>query len=377
MKRFSCLILAIFALAGCCLCNAPQANLSIAAKYPTGALLAPLPPMMAFRDHPMGKRLMAAPIPQSGGVLPANRRPVLYQAASDCGPCALAAISYPATHQLFSPAATYVWSRQHSTPANWTADNGTYTYANIWVAQNQGQPRVSVWAYPQGNINAIPTTAAVTDAANFKLGAVLTPDISSVESALAGGNAVGLYIFATTDAYYPVALPDGSFEVRTPTTSSPRIGGHFWTAVWYDLNRKMLDGSTGGMLIENSWGVQWGQNGYAWVSIAGWVTSNINGNLSQAYTILAPPLPPAPTLNLTITSPATPIVTVKAGTVVTFAWSGNADKVSVTDSLNHSHTDYPAIGTFITRAVGPQVFTFTATLNSATIVKTSTIAIAP
>lgn len=382
MKRLATLLIVAMLFIGGCIPSTPSTTatnkVSLSVRYPTGAILAPLPPMMAFRDNQSGKRLLALATPQSGGVLPTNRMPVLYQQGNSCGPCALAAISYPLSHQTFSPAFTYVLSRQYATPANWQADNGSYTYANIHVAQTNGQPRIGVWAYPQGDINAIPSNAAVVDAANYKLVAVATPDLPSVESALAGGSAVGLYISATTDVYYPIALTDGSFEVKTATATSTRIGGHFWTAVWFDNTRKMMDGTTGGILIENSWGTGWAQNGFAWVSTAGWVTSNLNGNLSQSYTILAAPSP-AP-LNLTISSPATPTITVKAGDVVGFAWTSNADSVTVTESQYNSKTVYQPNGSFINRAgTKTQIFTFTATRASdnGTIAKTITVNVAP
>ena len=180
----------------------------------------------------------------------------------------------------------------------------------------------------------------------------MTPDLVSVETALANGTAVGLYVLATTEFYAPVACSDGSYEVSTPGTNYTIAGGHFITAVAYDNTRKMKDGTTGGIKIQNSWGTGWAQQGFAWLSTAGWVTSNRFGNLTQAYTILA-------------TSPANPLTftgnfptTIPPGAILNVAWTSNGDSVVVSDVLWHYSATLPASGTFMTGVAAGDVWTF-------------------
>ena len=321
-------------------------------------------------DHPSVNAMGSANVRNS--IPAAAIMPPMYQQASDCGPCDLAALQYAATGQQLSPRAGYVWSRQLA--GTYPNDTGTYATYNIQVATKQGQPRTSVYPYA-GDINALPGPAAITDAAAYKLSAALTPDLASVTAAIDAGHPVSIYVAATTDFYYPFACPDGTHEVLTPTALSKSVGGHFIAVIAYDNLRKMQDGTLGGVKILNSWGIGWGDSGTAWLSIAGWF--NTNGDAASRFTLL-PAAPPPQPLTLTITAPTTQTVIVPKGTEVFFAWTSTGDKVTVTDSLYNSLTNYPANGKFSTRAMGPQIFTFVASLNGVTIApQTATIAISP
>ena len=46
------------------------------------------------------------------------------------------------------------------------------------------------------------------------------------------------------------------------------IGGHCWMIRGYNLERKCPDGSRGAVRLVNSWGDEWMQGGYAWLSLA-------------------------------------------------------------------------------------------------------------
>lgn len=269
---------------------------ALAPHYPTGANLSTRPAdAPLFSAHPLGAKLMAAPIPVAYTIPASLLMPVIYQQAEDCGPCDLAAIAFPATGQQLSPRATYVWSRQLASPSNWTADGGTNAVDNMQVAKSQGQPRASVWAYA-GNINALPTAPAVADAAAYELTPVLTPTLAAVEASVAANHPCCTFIYCTsTEWYNPTKCADGSWEVKTPTATSVHIGGHFPTIVGYDNARKCLDGTTGALFVQNSWGTGWAGNGFAWISVNGWFTNN--GDAGSRFTLLpktAPPPPPPP-----------------------------------------------------------------------------------
>lgn len=54
----------------------------------------------------------------------------------------------------------------------------------------------------------------------------------------------------------------GEFEYPGP--SDPVLGGHAVMAVGYDDNRK-IGSAKGALMIRNSWGESWGENGYGWL----------------------------------------------------------------------------------------------------------------
>lgn len=292
--KFILSILCVVMFAGCQYIGTIIPALAPAPNYPTGGLASIRPAdAQLFAAHPDGAKMLAAPLPTAYTIPATSLMPVIYQEAQDCGPCNLAAIAYPATLQLLSPRATYVWSRQLASPSNWTPDKGTFAFENIKVAQTMGQPRIAAWPYP-GVVNEIPTSPTVADAAAYELIPLLTPDRASMEAAIAANHPCCTFVYATQEWWYPVQCADGTWEVKDRTNASISIGGHFPTVVGYDHTRKMLDGTMGGMLIQNSWGVGWGKNGFAWISVAGWITAN--GDAGSRFTLLAkvPPVPPTP-----------------------------------------------------------------------------------
>jgi C1A family cysteine protease len=57
---------------------------------------------------------------------------------------------------------------------------------------------------------------------------------------------------------------DGRKDIPYPTNNDSVLGGHAVMAVGYDDNR-MIGGKKGALLIRNSWGTGWGEQGYGWM----------------------------------------------------------------------------------------------------------------
>lgn len=62
-------------------------------------------------------------------------------------------------------------------------------------------------------------------------------------------------------------LGDGKGEIPFPERGDSLEGGHAVLAVGYDDNKK-IGNHKGALLIRNSWGTGWGENGYGWLPYA-------------------------------------------------------------------------------------------------------------
>lgn len=63
--------------------------------------------------------------------------------------------------------------------------------------------------------------------------------------------------------YYNMYWPDQNGYL---SVSGPGVGGHAYTIIGANRNRKNPDGTRGALRVLNSWGEQWGENGRAWLS---------------------------------------------------------------------------------------------------------------
>jgi C1A family cysteine protease len=60
-------------------------------------------------------------------------------------------------------------------------------------------------------------------------------------------------------------IGDGKGEIPFPKPGDSVLGGHAVVAVGYD-DKKKIAKDTGAILIRNSWGTEWGVEGYGWLT---------------------------------------------------------------------------------------------------------------
>jgi len=118
----------------------------------------------------------------------------------------------------------------------------------------------SVWRYDPKKPDSKLTEARIADAANRPLGAyfrVNHKDLVAMHAALAE---VGiLYATATVHAGWEAVSADGLIPLQDEI-----LGGHAFAIVAFDER---------GFWIQNSWGPDWGQQGFALVSYQDWLTN--------------------------------------------------------------------------------------------------------
>lgn len=69
------------------------------------------------------------------------------------------------------------------------------------------------------------------------------------------------------------AIGDGHGDIPMPKRGDKQEGGHAMMTVGYD-DAKKIGNEKGALLIRNSWGREWGENGYGWLPYA-WVTAGM------------------------------------------------------------------------------------------------------
>lgn len=357
--------------------SASKAARPIPAHFTSGALPLTTPP--DARNFPIAAIGAAAP-QQNCAIAQADRIPIGLQLGGSCafwnGMGAMWA-TIPATmRQTLSPRAGYVWGRMkmYGVTVNWQADNGVTAPAAMWTFANKGLP--SAISFPlDGPINEVPSTNDELDASFSRATYYACPALADIQTAILKGLPVFVYLHLTADFYFPEHLPDGSFEVDTPTANSAPGPGHFVIVVAIDWTRKMLDGTIGGMLVRNCGWLGWGNDGEAWLSIAGWIVARGNAGSQFALvsnlatlpptTLPTPPTPPVnpqppePTMPIdaTLTLNYTPVV---AGGTLRVTFTTNADNIRVTDDIWHGENDYRPNESFVTGVVANQTWTFTA-----------------
>lgn len=139
-----------------------------------------------------------------------------------------------------------------------TVDAGAHPLAACIALQTYGVCFEVTWPYIPENITTPPSASAIAEAEQFKiLGySSLTGDkLYKIRQALAHGFPVllGMWIHASFRKL------TGDWKThdwdRTTSAENPDLGGHEVLIIGYDDTSQRL-------LIENSWGVEWGDGGF-------------------------------------------------------------------------------------------------------------------
>ncbi len=154
-------------------------------------------------------------------------------------------------YTLFSPA--YIYNQ-----INGGRDGGSLPSDALQLMIDKGAATLAMMPYSDRDFTTQPTSAINEHAANFKaLAYRKVSGTSQIKAALANRNAVTVGI----KCYSSINNVNGSDPVYDPNPNyETDQGGHAVTIAGYD------DGRYGGAFkIINSWGINWGDNGYFWL----------------------------------------------------------------------------------------------------------------
>lgn len=197
--------------------------------------------------------------------------------------------------QLFSPA--FVFNQIATDSVNCS---GSQIYRALDLLENTGAATLGKMSYTDLNCTARPTNDALQEAGNFKIrtyGTLRT--VEEMKAQLANYRPVVIGIIAY-DSLLQLRGTDSVYN----TASGQNYGGHAVTIVGYDDDRY-----GGAFKVINSWGTQWGDKGYFWLTYdfarQGIIVEAYGVEDSENATNPQPvdPSPPPPSLpNLQVTS---------------------------------------------------------------------------
>jgi len=155
----------------------------------------------------------------------------------------------------------------------WTGDQGAYLRATMKAMVLFGVPPEVHWAYKVTKFDEEPPAFCYSFAQNYKalkyyrLDPPGTPQsklLTEVRKSLAGGMP-SMFGFTVYSSIPP--LGDGKGEIPYPEKGETVEGGHAIVAIGYN-DAKVIGKTKGALLIRNSWGVNWGMEGYGWLPYA-------------------------------------------------------------------------------------------------------------
>lgn len=167
---------------------------------------------------------------------------------------------------LFSPAFLY-------NQINYGQDQGSYINEALDLAVNKGLSTLATMPYSDTDYRSQPSEAALAEAAGFKASRwYRINDTSQIKAALVNRKPVVVGI-AVYPQFNDLQGSDSVYNTATGTNG----GGHAVTIVGYDDSRY-----GGAFKVINSWGQNWGDNGYFWMPYS----FASQGIMSEAYVLV-------------------------------------------------------------------------------------------
>ena len=149
----------------------------------------------------------------------------------------------------------FVYYNERSMEGDIDQDNGAQIADGITMLASKGICNESIWPYVPDNFAITPPDIAFQDALSRKISAYarVSQDIQSIKTALASGYPI-VFGFTVFSGFESDEVAKSGL-LNMPTSIEENLGGHAVLCVGYD-------DSTQRVLVRNSWGADWGTNGY-------------------------------------------------------------------------------------------------------------------
>jgi len=155
----------------------------------------------------------------------------------------------------------------------WTGDEGAYLRDTMKAMVLFGMPPEKYWPYKIPKFDDEPPAFCYAFAQSYQAivyyrldpsGTSTSQVLKNVKEKLAAGlpSMFGFSVYSSMPG-----SGDGKGEIPFPGSGDSLEGGHAVVAAGYDDNKK-IGKDKGALLIRNSWGKEWGDNGYGWLPYA-------------------------------------------------------------------------------------------------------------
>jgi C1A family cysteine protease len=159
---------------------------------------------------------------------------------------------------------------------HWTGDTGAFLRTTMGAMVLFGVPPEEYWPYVIADYEKEPSAFCYAFALSYKAisyyrldppGTTKSALLTHIKTNLAGG-LPSMFGFTVYSSY---TQSNSTGKIPYPTKGEKIVGGHAVVAVGYDDSVKIKNTSAGAteykgaLLIRNSWGTGWGNNGYGWL----------------------------------------------------------------------------------------------------------------
>ena len=154
---------------------------------------------------------------------------------------------------------------------HWTGDTGAFLRTAMKALVVFGAPPEDYWPYTISDFDAEPPAFCYSFAANYKAIQYYRHDqasdspedvLASIKNHLAAGHP-SMFGFTVYNSIWEAE--DG--KIPYPSATDRVTGGYAVVAVGYDDSIK-IGSKKGALLVRNSWGKDWGKQGYGWLPYA-------------------------------------------------------------------------------------------------------------
>lgn len=149
--------------------------------------------------------------------------------------------------------ALYYWNRLQEGTVSWDSGASLYDAMNTMVVY--GVPHETLWPYNVRKFTTKPPKNVWSDAYwhSIQKGLSVRQNLNTIKATLAAGNPI-IFGFTVYESFESNTVTTTGI-MPMPSEGEETLGGHAVMAVGYDDETQMI-------IVRNSWGTSWGQNGY-------------------------------------------------------------------------------------------------------------------